>query len=220
MIKDSFSSMGLDALGGAIPKLEKEGLLDSNYAGNTKDARKDLDGVTDIFIELFGAAGHGKKFEVPAENEAGMKVLSVDASERNLLEGLSAMVADKRKSLIDNIGEAEWQSFDSDEQNWLTYAAYQWGEGNVINLVKNGELRLRDRGSTTKLHSMPITQYPKYRNGKPVGQVENIHDYIFRNEGRKFIAKESLRTDTHDFHSMAAQVAVSAKVSDAFFRTK
>lgn len=201
-ISDSFGEIGLDALGTEMGKLIAEGLLPAGYGKELKE-EEEITFKSEVGLVLS---------ENYRTNEAGMRVLIARAPQRVLLEGVAAIVADKRKTLIDNIGIDGWGAFDADEQNWLTYAAYQFGEGNVIRLVRDGKLHVRGRNLTGPKKIVLIEKYPKYRDGKPIGHVENIHDYIFKDSGRNFKTR-----NVHDFHAMAAQVAVSAKASDAFF---
>lgn len=198
---DSYRKIGLDTLKNDIPRLEKEGLLDSSYKGRLKPRH---------FVSLTGEVfGYGDSAKM--KNEASLNVDLVFLSSKDALEGVAAILLEKRNYIIDQVGSSVWNSLNEDEQNYLTYAAYQWGQGNVVELVRDGVITARDKNGSNSKRSIPIANYPKYKAGKVSGRVSNLHEFIFKDSGRKY------RAPLKDFHHMASQVAVSAKVSKAFF---
>ncbi|MEK9179893.1 MAG: hypothetical protein AAB897_00545 [Patescibacteria group bacterium] len=195
---DTFLGLGLDCLSEDLERLQKLGLLEKDY--DKKLIKSPSANKIHLGEEIFGVT---KATEQGIHNEAGLKIKMLRGSTRNLMEGLAAVLVDKRNSVIDAVGRKEWDSFNREEQDWLTYAAYQWGQGNVAALLREEKIPLRYEG-----RSVPIQNFVRYEDGFSRGRVSNIKEFIWKDNGRQRISYEE------DFHYTASQVAVQSRASN------
>jgi hypothetical protein len=124
----------------------------------------------------------------------------------------------------------EWNKYSLDEQNWLIYAAYNWGPGNVHSLLQEHLVIIKTGGEGTlggplMTKRIPLTEFTKHHDGKPSGNVASVKEFIHKDEGMNYRPTKIMHhgSDTTilpvmgDFQNNASQVAVSATVSNAFF---
>lgn len=200
LIINNYIDIGLDSLSEDLPNLEKKGLITEGFKDKLLVSQ-----VVTLAGEIFGRDAYKTK------NEQRMKAERLNGKAKDFLEGIGAALLEKRNTVIDAIGEKYWDKFSHDEQQWISYSSYQYGPSKTVRLILEGIVTVRATDKEFKF--IPITNYPKYHDGKIIGNVSNIHDFIYRNHGRKYRA-----TRLSDFHHMASQVAVSARISNDFFK--
>lgn len=195
----SFTDIGLDALVVDLPRLQSLGLLAKTFGEKSFKKRKT------VREEITGKA-------YTHRNETGLELKRLWLKTREAIEGVAAILVERRNKIIDEIGVDKWESFSEDEQDWLSYAAYQWGQGNVISLLRDNSINIREPAK-----KVPISNFVKYVDGKPAGQVESVKDFIKKNHGRKHLKTLWGKYALRDFHVQASQVAISSRIANKFF---
>lgn len=210
------SDMGMDSLVIDLPALKGAGLVPGDFDKQISPAPSG-GGYPPLSWDSYILGRSAVTDFEGWTNEVGLNVKVGYLSQRAALEAIAALVVYKRNVVIKAVGIERWDEFNQEEQSFLTYAAYQWGQGNVVKLLADEVIPVTRKdiynkpGVVEVVKNVPISNYTRYKDGKPVGQVADMHEYIYRNNGRR------LRMERRNFHYTASQVAVSAKVADRFF---
>lgn len=211
---NTYGGIGLDSLISDLPRLLNSGLVDKAFAERIEETDTKYGSYNTIESEIFGKEVFAKP------NEAGMISRPADIKIKDAIEAIGAILTERRDRIIDEIGAGEWSKFTSEERDWLTYASYQWGLGNVLSLLHNLSLNLVDyKGEEKVVKTIPISNYVRYENGQPAGRVETVRDYIKKDNSRQIERAKYTRPRLSDFHYQASQVAVSAKIANRFFNS-
>jgi len=159
---DSYNSLGVDTLITDLPTLIKKGYLDPDFLD------KNLIGETRTTL-----------------NEAKMEVTVGGFRADGLIEGMAALMKDKIDYATSGSNNV-YSQLSEEDQLWLQYATYNWGQGSVRKLltqnsadyVDNFIHKYENSNAPSSTGISGIITSVHYNAGRTVGAAEILKSYL------------------------------------------